>query len=201
MRNVDTFFRGHRRETFIDGAQILCNAAGEKRLKLSLKIPLNGDQLVGMPSWVGEPFGDISKPEYAVKSIASTMELDPMNLRVHGLPEGKEAILFDGVRLCSFKIERDSETTKEHPEIVLSFTAYLPRTGKFLKFADDMFGSSLFILYEAAQQSLLDTNPNNQPTDASSATNGEHLDEASDADNAPQRETGVVIDMRKAAAV
>src|SRR5258708_5522283 len=106
MRSVDTFFRGHRRETIIDGATILCNAAGEKRLKLSMRIPLVGDQLVGMPNWVGEPFSDISKPEYAVKNIASIMELDPMILRVFLLPElpegDKEAITFEGVRMCSF---------------------------------------------------------------------------------------------------
>jgi hypothetical protein len=114
MRNVDTFFRGRRRESFIEGAAILCNAAGEKRLKLSMKIPLVGDQL----------------------------------------------ITFDGVRMCSFKIERENDNESEHPDIALTFTAYLPRTGRFLQFADENFASSLYILYEAAQPSLLDSNPN-----------------------------------------
>jgi hypothetical protein len=173
MRSVDTFFRGHRRETFINGAAILCNAAGEKRLKLSMKLPLTGDQLVAMPQWVSEPFSDISKPEYAVKNISSTMELDPMILRVFAMPQADTAaITFDGVRLCSFKIERDGEGETEHPDIILTFTAYLPRTGKFLKFADDNFNSSLFIQFEAAQASLLDENPNVKPVDVPS-TNGE----------------------------
>ena len=168
MRAEETFFRGYRRETIIDGATILCNAAGEKRLKLSMRLPLSGDQLVGMPSWVGEPFADIAKPEYAVKSISSTKELDPMLLHVFGLPPGekkdeKELITFGAVRMCSFKIERDSE--EEHPPISLTFTAYLPRTGRYLKFADDNFNTSIFILYEAGQPSLLDENPNVQATD------------------------------------
>jgi len=166
MRNVDTFFRGHRRETFIDGATILCNSAGEKRLKLSMKIPLTGDQLVGMPTWVEGPFVDISKPDFALKSpISSDMELDPMVLRVFGLPEGQlplgdqdALITFDGVRMCSFKIQRDDD-------ISLTFTAYLPRTGMFLAFADENFKSSLYVVYEAAQPSLLDANPNVQPND------------------------------------
>ncbi len=185
MRSVDTFFRGHRRETFINGATILCNAAGEKRLKLSGKIPLVGDQLVGMPTWVEGPFIDISKPEYAFKSpISSNMELDPMILRVYSLPDGdKEAITFDGVRMCSFKIERDGDGEKEHPDIVLTFTAYLPRTGRFLKFADDNFGSSLFILYEAAQRSLLDDNPNIQADEPKQAQ-----DEAEDDEDEPSEE-------------
>jgi hypothetical protein len=166
MRSVDTFFTGYRRETFIDGAQILCNAAGEKRLKLSMRLPLTGEALVAMPTWVGEPFNDISKPEYAVKSIASNMELDPMILRVFHLPDSEQAqISFDGVRMCSFKIERETEAQQEHPDVVLRFTAYLPRTGKFLKYADDNFNSSLFIRYEAAQPSLLDANPNVAPVD------------------------------------
>lgn len=161
MRNVDTFFRGRRRESFIEGAAILCNAAGEKRLKLSMKIPLVGDQLIGMPSWVSQPFSDIAKPEYAVESIKSGMELDPMICRVYALPDDEdEAITFDGVRMCSFKIERENDSESEHPDIALTFTAYLPRTGRFLQFADDNFAASLFILYEAAQPSLLDNNPN-----------------------------------------
>jgi len=164
MRNVDTFFRGYRRETFIDGATILCNSVGEKRLKLNMRLPLSGDQLVGMPNWVGCPFDDIAKPEIAVKTVASTMELDPMLLHVFALPEGeKEVATFDAVRLCGFKIEHDGED--EHPNIVLRFTAYLPRTGKLLKFADENFGASLYIRYEAAQGSLLDDNPNVQPID------------------------------------
>jgi len=174
MRSVDTFFRGHRRETFIDGATILCNAAGEKRLKLSMKLPLVGNQLVGMPEWIEGPFIDISKPEYAFKSpISSNMELDPMILHVYGLPEDNvlaatthELVTFDGVRMCAFKIERDTDSEKEHSDISLTFTAYLPRTGKFLKFADDNFNTSIFVLYEAAQKSLLDDNPNLQPTDS-----------------------------------
>jgi hypothetical protein len=193
MRAVDTFFRGHRRETIIDGAAILCNPAGEKRLKLSMRIPLSGDQLVGMPTWVSEPFDDIAKPEFAVKSVASSMELDPMILRVFALPDSeKELIVYDGVRMCGFKIERD--TQDEHPVIVLTFTAYLPRTGKFLKFADDYFTSSVFIRYEAAQQSLLDDNPNVQPVDpaedlgkiaklAKAAEQDEDDDEDEDDDN------------------
>jgi hypothetical protein len=161
MRNVDTFFRGRRRESFIEGAAILCNAAGEKRLKLTMKIPLVGDQLIGMPSWVSQPFSDIAKPEYAVESVKSGMELDPMICRVYALPDAEEeAITFDGVRMCSFKIERDGDSEAEHPDIALTFTAYLPRTGRFLQFADENFASSLYILYEAAQPSLLDNNPN-----------------------------------------
>jgi hypothetical protein len=161
MRNVDTFFRGRRRESFIEGAAILCNAAGEKRLKLSMKIPLVGDQLIGMPSWVSQPFSDIAKPEYAVESVRSGMELDPMICRVYALPDAEdEAITFDGVRMCSFKIERENDNESEHPDIALTFTAYLPRTGRFLQFADENFASSLYILYEAAQPSLLDSNPN-----------------------------------------
>jgi hypothetical protein len=63
--------------------------------------------------------------------------------------------------MCSFKIERASDgEQQEDPDIVLTFTAYLPRTGKFLQFADENFNSSLFIRYEAAQPTLLDENPN-----------------------------------------
>jgi len=143
----------------IDSATILCNKQGEKRLKLSMRIPLTGDQLVGMPTWVGAPFDVIAKPENSGKSLASTMELDPMLLRVFLLPNTeKEAITLDGVRMCGFKVEHEPDE-----EIALTFRAYLPRTGRFLKFADDNFGSSLFIRYEAAQQSLLDDNPNVQP--------------------------------------
>ena len=187
MRNVDTFFRGHRRETFIDGATILCNAAGEKRLKLSMKLPLTGDQLVGMPTWVEGPFVDISKPDFALKSpISSNMELDPMILRVYCLPEDKlplgdqEALItFDGVRMCSFKIQRED---KDDPDIALTFTAYLPRTGKFLAFADENFNASLYVVYEAAQQSLLDTNPNVQPNDPSPDDEEDDDDDEKEAD-------------------
>jgi len=190
MRNVDTFFRGHRRETFIDGATILCNAAGEKRLKLSMKLPLTGEQLVGMPTWVEGPFVDISKPDFALKSpISSNMELDPMILRVFGLPEDQlplgdqEALItFDGVRMCSFKIQREE---KDDPDIALTFTAYLPRTGKFLAFADENFNASLYVLYEAAQQSLLDVNPNVQPNDPSQT---EPLDDDEDDDEEDEDE-------------
>jgi hypothetical protein len=183
MRPVDTFFRGYRRETFIDGAAILCNAAGEKRLKLSMKIPLTGDQLIGMPTWVSVAFEVIAKAENAGKSHSSSMELDPMILRVSLLPDAKtDAITFDGVRMCSFKIERDSDADKEHPDVVLTFTAYLPRTGKLLKFADDNFNSSMFIKYEAAQQSLLDDNPNVQPADAPPETKDEDEDKDDDDD-------------------
>ncbi|HEV8189484.1 MAG TPA: hypothetical protein VGP83_17145 [Pyrinomonadaceae bacterium] len=164
MRAEETFFRGYRRETLITGATVLCNAAGEKRLKLSMSLPLSGDQLVGMPSWVGEPFAIIAKPEYKVKSINCTTELDPMILHVFALPEGeKEIMTLHSVRLCSFRIER--ETDEEYPPIALNFSTYVPGTGKFLKFADDYFEKSIFIRYEAAQQSLLDDNPNQQPVD------------------------------------
>lgn len=145
----------------IDGASILCNAAGEKRLKLSMKLPLNGDQLIGMPNWVSAPFDVIAKPDNAGKALVSTMELDPMLLHVYALPEAKkEAMVFDAVRMCNFKIEHDPENN-----VALTFSAYLPRTGKFLKFADENYGSSLFIEYEAAQPSLLEDNPNVQATD------------------------------------
>jgi hypothetical protein len=187
MRNVDTFFRGRRRESFIEGAAILCNAAGEKRLKLSMKIPLTGDQLIGMPSWVAQPFSDIAKPEYAVEMVKSGMELDPMICRVYALPDDEEeAITFDGVRMCSFKIEREKDNDSEHPDIALTFTAYLPRTGRFLQFADENFATSLFILYEAAQPSLLDNNPNvkaeEMPTLALKA-NAKDDDEEEDVDD------------------
>lgn len=165
MRNVDTFFRGYRRETIIDGADILKNHAGEKRLKLTLKLPLSGDQLVGMPNWLGEPFMLMAKPGSELKPISSTVELDPMLLRVYALDNSeKELIAFGDVRLCSFKIDYD-RSDNDQPSLVLTFSAYLPRTGKFLKFADDHFGNSVFIKYEAAQMSLLDDNPNVQPID------------------------------------
>jgi hypothetical protein len=163
MRAEETFFPGYRRETIIDGATILCNAAGEKRLKLSMRMPLSGDQLVGMPTWVGEPFADIAKPEHKVKAVISDQQLDPMLLHIFALQQSeKEIMLFDSVRMNSFKIERESN--EENPPLVLSFAAYLPRTGKFLKFADDYFEGSIFIRFEAAQQSLLDDNPNEKPT-------------------------------------
>jgi hypothetical protein len=179
MRTVDTFFTGYRRETFIEDARILKNSAGEKRLKLSMRLPLTGDSLVAMPTWVGEPFNDISKPEYAVKSIASSMELDPMILRVFHLSDSDQAVIsFDGVRMCSFKIERQTDSKQEHPDVVLRFNAYLPRTGKFLQFADQNFDCSLFIRYEAAQPSLLDANPNVAPVDAKSEDEEEEEEEA-----------------------
>lgn len=178
MRAEETFFRGYRRETMIDGAEILCNPAGEKRLKLSMKMPLVGDALVGMPTWVAEPYEDLAKPEFAFKSpISSTKELDPMRLHIFSLPAEdredpdekpptgklpewrKELMTFESVRLCSFKVERNSDG-----DVSLTFSAYLGRTGKYLKFADDYFDSSLFIRYDAAQPSLLDENPNVQPT-------------------------------------
>jgi hypothetical protein len=166
MRHVDTFFRGHRRETRIEAASILCNTAGEKRLKLSMRIPLAGDQLVGMPPWVSEPFSAMATPDFAGKHWASEMELDPMLLHIFTIPlSEKEVMTFDAVRLTGFRIEHDHDDP-EHPSLALTFTAYVPRTGKFLKFADDNFGSSLYIRYEAAQGSLLDDNPNIQPIDA-----------------------------------
>jgi hypothetical protein len=159
MRHIDTFFKGYRRETFIEDARILRTKAGEKRLKLAMRIPLSGDQLVGMPTWVSAPYTTIAKPENAVGHFASTMELDPMRLHVFMLPEAqKEAIDFESVRMCKFRIEQ--ETKEEHPALALHFAAYLPRTGRYLKFADDNFCSSLFILFEAMQPELLDTNPN-----------------------------------------
>jgi hypothetical protein len=174
VRHVDTFFRGHRRETRIEAASILCNTAGEKRLKLSMRIPLAGDQLVGMPAWVSEPFSAMAKPDFAGKHWASEMELDPMLLHIFAMPQSeKEVMTFDAVRLTGFKIEHDHDDP-EHPSLALTFTAYVPRTGKFLKFADDNFGSSLFIRFEAAQGSLLDDNPNIQPIDAPRSASATH---------------------------
>ena len=87
-----------------------------------------------------------------------------MLLHVFAMPQSeKEMFLLEAVRMTNFKIEHDAED--EHPNLILSFTAYIPRTGKVLKFADDNFGSSIFIKYEAAQASLLDDNPNIQPID------------------------------------
>lgn len=160
MRNLDTFFTGYRRETIIDGASILCNKAGEKRTKLSMRIPLSGDQLVGMPTWISSPFDVFAKPENAGKSWGSSIELDPMRLHIFAYPDAdKEAIEMNSVRMTGFRIEHDAEE-----DLVLAFTAYLPRTGSLLKFADDHFDKSIFIKYEAMQPELLDTNPNNQPT-------------------------------------
>lgn len=176
MRHIDTFFPGYRRKTFIDGCTILCNTAGETRLKLSMKIPLSGDQLVGMPTWVSAPFGAIAKSDYAIKSITSAMVLDPMLLHVFGGEQSeKELIAFEGVRLAGFKVEHDNED--EHPNIILTFTAYVPRTGRFLKFADDHFGYELYVKYEPAQQSLLDDNPNVQTIDAKIETEDDEEDE------------------------
>jgi hypothetical protein len=174
MRHVDTFFRGHRRETLIEGASILRNKAGEKRLKLSLRIPLAGDQLVGMPPWVSEPFSTMAKPDFAGKHWASEMELDPMLLHIFSLPQSeKEVMTFDAVRLTGFKIEHDHDDP-EHPSLALTFTTYVPFSEKWLGFVGKNFGSSLFIRYEAAQGSLLDDNPNIQPIDAPHLVSATH---------------------------
>lgn len=46
--------KGQEREVTIAGASLLCNKAGEKRIKIGVHMPLTGSKLAKMPEWINK---------------------------------------------------------------------------------------------------------------------------------------------------
>ncbi len=60
-------FGGNRRKAELDAFHVLRSKAGEKRLKLAMRMPLSGESLVAMPDWIGTTYEAMHKDDSAMR--------------------------------------------------------------------------------------------------------------------------------------
>jgi len=146
----ETFFAENtRRECILVGASTL-NRDEEKRVKLSLRIPLSGQSLLGMPDWLGDAHDAVAR---TVTSATLDVSYKGMNINIFATDQSPERELqIAAAALGKFNVARSG--SGENPDVDLHFVAIAPFNTRFWKWAGDMTGYHFFAKFEAAQREL-----------------------------------------------
>ena len=147
-----TFFvrgrnKGNERKIILSSATLLVGKAPAKtkRIKMKVRMPLNGNKPVGTPEWV------MNAAEFVAKShdvVTPQVELSGFNLSFtddQSLFEDSKAQA-QKCQLQKFVISEFGDS--EDPEVQMTFTIYAPFSSALLKFCGQMAGQEFWARFD-----------------------------------------------------
>lgn len=152
-----TFFPGTRKELITQSVQLLETRAGEKRLKLSLIMPLVDDKLVGMPSWIGDSFDVICKEGSLLTEDKWGHKIKDMVSTIFNTDDAdRSKFVVNTPLLVGFSLQRKKAGGDEDnlPDIYLHFYGYLVASQQLWNWFYEKRGNSMWVNFETTQKEL-----------------------------------------------
>lgn len=163
------------RELVIRSASLLVGkdqSKTQKRIKLSITMPLSGKSLVGMPSWLGDAYTFVAKSHDPVSPQHSLTGVD---LLLSAQDLFKNQIAVTKAEIKKFFVTTSGES--ENPDVDLQFSLYANFSNELWKYAGQMGGILGWAKFE--QASFAST---------ASASDDDGEEEAAEAAPAPKEE-------------
>lgn len=123
----ETFFPNVRKKVLLEHVAPLANAEGFRRIKLTLSMPLNDGQVLGIPEWLDDPIRLVQRVNSGSKEWKGTAVLDGVNITFFAVDTAKgAAIKLIATMMQNFAVRRSTAETPsgDVAETELVFVAY-----------------------------------------------------------------------------
>lgn len=158
LKPQPAFFPGSKRKLVLEDWAPKMNNESEKRIRLDFAMQLTGENVVGMPSCIGQPFESMSKEDSADSKTILSTELEGITIEFWATETSKQrALLLTACTLRSFYLTRDEDST-----VSLRFNTTVPRDQVVVLWAHDNQGSTMWAGFTATQPSLKAPAPEKQ---------------------------------------
>lgn len=123
----ETFFPNVRKKVLLEHVAPLANAEGFRRIKLTLSMPLNDGQVLGIPEWLDDPIRLVQRVNSGSKEWKGTAVLDGVNITFFAVDTASgAAIKLIATIMQNFAVRRSTAETPsgDVAETELVFVAY-----------------------------------------------------------------------------
>lgn len=153
QKRLKDFFEGRRRQCELQDFHVLKNTAGEKRMKLSIRMPLSQMPMEGIPDAFVEQFILMEREKSALNFAKIFVILEGAAFTVFSTDTTPTGVLtVNAATLQDFKLI--GEGSEEKRKVSLEFIAYLPATVKLKDWSYDHLHSDFFAEVVPAQTEL-----------------------------------------------
>lgn len=153
QKRLKDFFEGRRRQCELQDFHVLKNTAGEKRMKLSIIMPLSQMPMEGIPDAFVEQFILMEREKSALNFAKISVVLDGASFSVFSTDTTATSVLnVNAATLQDFRLI--GEGSEEKRKVSLEFIAYLPATVKLKDWSFDHLHSDFFLEVVPAQTEL-----------------------------------------------
>jgi len=150
-----TFFvrgrnRGNERKIILVSAALLVGKAPtkNKRIRMKVRMPLNGQKPVGTPDWVMKAMEFVAQSHDAVNATAQFSGFD-VTFNDENLFEQAKAAA-NKCQLRSFVIQEFGDA--ENPDIVMEFLIYAPFSSNLWRFCGQYGGEEYWAKFEQVEE-------------------------------------------------
>lgn len=152
-RKLEDFFGARRRAAILLSSQLLRSKGKERRMKLSVTMPLSNTELAGIPTQFQNQFAVMEKQDAATNRASIDVEFDSMSVRIFSTNSIVEpTVAIQGALLHKFAMV--AEGTGDKRAVSLDFLIYLPATEGLRIWEWDHIHETFFLESVKAQESL-----------------------------------------------
>jgi hypothetical protein len=167
------FFPGQRRKVELTDWRPLMNAQSEKRLRLDFLLALTGQNMIGIPNFVGPSYEVMDRensaltetdlaPElegvtvqvYSTDTVKFPIEIDTVGLNLVNVDEqlGRRHLLMTGATIRNFRLVR--ETRDKLALVCLKFSVTVPSDGGLVLWAHHYHGATFWAQFTETQDTM-----------------------------------------------
>ncbi len=152
-KKLENFFGARRRRVMLVRGELLKSKGNERRMKLSVSMPLSNTTLTDCPEPLLTQFGVMEKQDSALNRARVDIEFDSMAVRIFSTDSLVEPIVaIQGALLHKFAMV--GEGVGEKRTVAAEFLIYLPATKPLYDWAWDATHAEFFIECVKAQGAL-----------------------------------------------
>jgi len=152
-RKLSDFFGARRRSATLLSSQLLRSKGKERRMKLSVTMPLSNTDVLGIPIQFQNQLNVMEKQDAATNRASIDVEFDSMGVRIFSTAAYVEPVVsINGALLHKFAMVADGVGDKR--AVSLDFLIYLPATPELRAWEWDTIHSEFFLEAVKAQGSL-----------------------------------------------
>jgi hypothetical protein len=153
QKRLKDFFEGRRRQCELQDFHVLKNTAGEKRMKLSIRMPLSQMPMEGIPDAFVDQYILMEREKSALNFAKIFVILDGASFTIFSTDVSSASVLnVNAATLQDFRLI--GEGSEEKRRVFLEFIAYLPATVKLKDWSFDHLHSDFFCEVVPAQTEL-----------------------------------------------
>ena len=159
------FFEGKRRQCSLQDYRPLKTKAGERRLKLSVEMPLSNMPVDGMPDDFTEEYALMEREKSKVNLSKVAVELEGALYSIFSTDTiGRPSVTINGATLNSFRLIGDG--VEDQRTVSLEFTVYLPWTDDLRDWCGIHLHEDFFAEVVPSQMELVEEEPVEKPIKA-----------------------------------
>ena len=147
-----SFFAGTTRVVKLGSPTLLIAKGGTRRLRLPIKMPLTGQNLIGMPDWLGNAFTAVSQnftqvepPVQQIADISLYFRNEEPKPELFAHPDAR----IPNAELRTFTVLRTGES--DDPEVEMHCTIYAPFAREFWKWIGEKAGENVHLHFPSTK--------------------------------------------------